>query len=152
MGKLIEYVRKVQRGEAPAPPIAKLLQMRIAQVEEGRVTMQMPIDERYANPSGTLHGGIMCDLGDAAMGTAFATTCEEGDSYTTIELKCNYLRPVWKGELTANAWVVSRGKTIGLVECEIRDDTNRLIAKLSSTLTILRDTAAKGRPLAISPA
>ncbi len=147
MSALIEYIRKVQRGEAPLPPIAKFLQMRITQVEEGRVTMQMPIDARYANPIGTLHGGIMCDLGDAAMGTAFATTCEEGDSYTTIELKCNYLRPVWKGDLTASAWIVSRGKTIGLVECEIRDDSNRLIAKLSSTLTVLRGEAAKGRAL-----
>jgi uncharacterized protein (TIGR00369 family) len=147
---LIEYVRKIQRGEAPAPPIAKFLQMRITQVEEGRVSMQMPIDARYANPAGTLHGGIMCDLGDAAMGTAFATTCEEGESYTTIELKCNYLRPVWSGELTATAWVVSRGKTIGLVECELRDGANRLIAKLSSTLTVLRGEAAKGRALAVS--
>ena len=144
---MIEYIRKVQRGEAPLPPIAKFLQMRITQVEEGRVTMQMPIDARYANPTGTLHGGVMCDLGDAAMGTAFATTCEEGDSYTTIELKCNYLRPVWKGDLTASAWVVSRGKTIGLVECELRDDTNRLIAKLSSTLTVLSGDRAKGREL-----
>ena len=148
MSALIEYIRKVQRGDAPAPPIAQFLQMRITQVEEGRVSMQMPVEARYMNPTGTLHGGIMCDLGDAAMGTAFATTCEEGESYTTIELKCNYLRPMWAGELTANAWVVSRGKTIGLVECELRDATNRLIAKLSSTLTVLRGDAAAARAVA----
>lgn len=147
MAKLIEYVRAVQRGDTPAPPIAKLLQMRITQVEDGRVTMQMPIDARYANPIGTLHGGVICDLADAAMGTAFATTCEDGDSYATVELKCNYLRPVWEGQLTAAAWIVSRGKTLGLAECEVRDDANRLIAKLSSTLTVLRGDAAKGREL-----
>jgi len=145
MPKLIEYIRAVQRGEAPVPPIAKLLQMRITQVEEGRAVMQMPVDGRYANPIGTLHGGIICDLADAAMGTAFATTCDEGDSYVTVELKCNYLRPVWESVLTATAWVVSRGKTMGLAECEVRDDADRLIAKLSSTLTVLRGDAAKGR-------
>jgi len=105
----------------------------------------MPVDGRYANPIGTLHGGIICDLADAAMGTAFATTCDEGDSYVTVELKCNYLRPVWESLLTATAWVVSRGKTMGLAECEVRDEANRLIAKLSSTLTVLRGDAAKGR-------
>ncbi len=151
MAKLLEYVRAVQRGEAPSPPIAKLLQMRITQVEDGRVTMQMPIDARYANAIGTLHGGVMCDLADAAMGTAFATTCEEGDSYVTVELKCNYLRPVWEGSITATAWIVSRGKTIGLTECEVRDDADRLIAKLSSTLMALRGDAAKGRELERSP-
>ena len=144
---LIEYVRKIQRGEIPGPTIAQTLQITITQVEDGRLTMQMPIDARFANPAGTLHGGVLCDLGDAAMGTAFATTCEAEESYATIELKCNFLRPVWKGLLTANAWVVSRGKNIGLVECEILDESNRLIAKLSSTLTVLRGEAAKNRTI-----
>ena len=145
--KLIDHVRAVQQGKAPPPPIAKLLGMKITQVEDGRVTMQMPVDERYANPTGTLHGGIICDLADAAMGTAFATTCEEMQGYATIELKCNYLRPVWKTTLTASAWVVSRGKTIGLVECEVKDEAGKLIAKLSSTLTVLQAEAAKGREI-----
>lgn len=147
MPKLIERIRAVQRGEAPPPPIAHLLQMRIVEVAEGRVTMQMPVDGRYANPIGTLHGGIICDLADAAMGTAFATTCEEGDSYVTVELKCNFLRPVWTGQLNATGFVVSRGKTVGLAECEVRDEAARLIAKLSSTLMVLRGEAAKGREL-----
>ena len=145
MATLMNYVRAVQRGDAPVPPIAKLLHMRFTHVGEGRVTMQMPVDGRYANPIGTLHGGILCDLADAAMGTAFATTCEEGDSYATVELSCHYLRPVWKSMLTATAWIVSRGKTIGLTECEVRDSASRLIAKLSSTFMVLRGDAAQGR-------
>ncbi len=147
MAKLIERIRAVQRDKIPLPPIAKLLNIQIAEVAEGRTVMQMPVDGRYANPVGTVHGGILCDLADAAMGTAFATTCEDGDSYATIELKCNFLRPVWEATLTATAWVVYRGKTIGLVECEVQDDRKRLIAKLSSTLTVLRGDAAKGREL-----
>ena len=147
MGTLIKRVWAVQRGEAPAPPIAKLFGMQITEVGEGRVAMQMRVDGRHANPVGTLHGGVLCDLADAAMGTAFATTCEEGESYTTVELKCNFLRPVWEATLTAAAWIVSRGKTVGLAECEVRDDKNRLIAKLSSTLMVLRGEAAKGREI-----
>lgn len=147
MSKLIEHIKAVQKGIAPSPPIAKTLGMRITEVSEGKTTMTMPVDERYFNPIGTLHGGIICDLADAAMGTAFATTCEEGESYATVEFKCNFLRPVWDSLLTAKAWVVSRGKTIGLVECEVRDDKNRFIAKLSCTMTVLKGDTAKGREL-----
>ena len=145
MSKLIEYVRAVQRGEIPPPPISRLFGMRITEVSDGRVAMQMEVDERYANPAGTLHGGTLCDIADAAMGTAFATTCEEGESYTTVELKCNYLRPVWKTTLTATAWIVYRGKTTGLTECEVKDADGRLVAKLSSTLMVLRGEHLKGR-------
>lgn len=147
MAKLIDYVRSIADGHRPAPAVAKFLDMRITAVDDGRVSMQMPVDGRYGNPIGTTHGGIICDLGDAAMGTAFATTCDEGDSYATVELKCNFLRPVWNSMLTAKAWVVSRGKTMGMAECEVRDDQNKLIAKLSCTLTILQGEAAKGRAI-----
>ena len=147
MSRLIEYIRAVARGDKPAPPVANLLDMRITTVEDGRVTMQMPVDERYGNQIGTTHGGIICDIADAAMGTAFATTCNEGETYATVELKCNFLRPVWNSMLTANAWVVQRGKTMGMAECEVRDGENKLIAKLSCTLAILQGDAAKGRAL-----
>ncbi len=133
------------RGEAAPPPIASLLGIRLLSVEPGRARMEMKAGKQHANPMGTLHGGVLCDLGDAAMGTAFAATCEDGETYTTLELRCNFLRPVWTALLTASATVVHRGKTIGLTECEITDERGRLIAKLSSTLMVLRDQAAAGR-------
>ena len=147
MPKLVHHIRAIQNDESAMPPIAKLYGMRITEVDDGQTVMQMKVDKRYANPIGTLHGGVICDLGDAAMGTAFATTCEEGESYTTVELKCNYLRPVWETTLTAKAWVVYRGKTTGLVECEVRDGQDKLVAKLSSTLMALRGETAKGREI-----
>ena len=145
MSKILERIRAVQRGELPPPPIARLLGIQILAADVGKATVALEVDERLANPTGTLHGGILCDLGDAAMGIAFASTCDDGDSYATIELKCNFLRPVWKSRLSANAWMVYRGKTIGLAECEVLDEQQRLIAKLSSTLTVLRSEAARGR-------
>ncbi len=147
MATPLDLIKAYQRGEVDGPAIAKLLGMRVTEVEEGRVTMQMPVDERYGNMIGTLHGGVICDLADAAMGSAFATTCREGETYATVELKCNFLRPVWRSMLTAKAWVVHRGKTMGMSECEVRDDHDKLIAKLSCTLTVLQGDAAKGRSL-----
>lgn len=50
---------------------------------------------------GIVHGGIFADLADAAMGIAFVSTLEEGEAFSTIELKMNYFRPVKEGRLVA---------------------------------------------------
>ena len=68
------------------------------------------------------------DLADAAMGWAFAATVPEGTTFTTIELKINYLRAVKEGTLSAEARVVKAGFTLGYIECEITDDQARLVA------------------------
>ena len=94
---------------------------------------------------GTIHGGILCDLADSAMCMAFFSTLGEGESFTTLELKMNYLRPFWTGELVAHGSVISRGKTVGLAECRVVDDQERLIAHATSTCMALRGDAAQGR-------
>ena len=149
MSNILERVLAIKRGELPPPPVAKLIGLRIVDAKPGEARFELDADERHANPMGTLHGGILCDLADAAMGVAFASTCQEDESYATIELKANFLRPIWKARLTARAHVVSRGKNIGLVECEVTDERNRLIAKLSSTMTVLRGEGARGRELRV---
>jgi len=94
---------------------------------------------------GTLHGGILCDIADAAMGMAFASTLAPDESFTTVELKINFFRPVWKAQLRAEGKVVRRGKMIGYVECEVADEKGRMIAKASSTCLVLRGEKAEGR-------
>ena len=84
--------------------------------------MKLEAGEQHANPMGTLHGGILCDLADAAMGMAFFSTCAEGESFTTLELKINFLRPFWTGTLLAHGWVVQRGRTVGMTECDVVDE------------------------------
>jgi uncharacterized protein (TIGR00369 family) len=67
------------------------------------------------------------------------------ESFTTVELKINFFRPVWQAQLTAQGMVVRRGQTIGYVECTITDEDNRLVAKAVSTCMVLRDQKAAGR-------
>ena len=100
---------------------------------------------QHANPMGTLHGGILCDLADAAMGIAYASTLGEDESFTTLELKINFLKPVWKTTLRAEGRVVKRGKSVGLVECDVFDDGRSLVARASSTCLTLAGEMAKGR-------
>jgi uncharacterized protein (TIGR00369 family) len=127
------------------PPVAELLGLEAVGIENGEATMELVAEERHSNPMGTIHGGILCDLADAAMGMAYFSTLEAGESFTTLELKINYLRPFWTGKLIARGRVVSRGKTVGMTECDIVDGDGRLIAKATSTCLTLRGDAAVGR-------
>jgi uncharacterized protein (TIGR00369 family) len=127
------------------PPVAELIGLEAVRMEDGEATMQMEADERHSNPMGTIHGGILCDLADAAMGMAYFSQLEPGESFTTLELKINYLRPFWTGKLVAHGRVVHRGRTVGMTECDVLDDQGRLIAKAPSTCLTLRGDAAAGR-------
>jgi uncharacterized protein (TIGR00369 family) len=82
---------------------------------------------------GTVHGGIICTLADSAMGMAYACTLAEGESFTTLELKINFLRPVFNGRLEAVGVVSNAGKTVALVECDVIDDRGRVVAHATST-------------------
>ena len=145
MGRIIERAQKMAAGEAPQPPILELLGARLTSVEPGRARIELTADDRHANPMGTLHGGVLCDIADAAMGMAYASTLEDGESFTTLELKINFLRPVWRSRLVADGVVVHRGRTVGLTECSITDEKGRLVARATSTCLTLRGEQASGR-------
>lgn len=139
-------VERMLRGELPPPPVAHTIGMRLVSASAGRSAFEIEVDPaRHANPMGTLHGGILCDIADAAMGIAWASELEEGESFTTLELKINFLRPVWRGTLRAEGAVVQRGRTVGLVECNVFDDAGRLVARAGSTCLTLRGAQAAGR-------
>ena len=127
------------------PPVAELIGFEVISGGNGQCTMKLGAQGRHSNPMGTLHGGILCDLVDGAMGMAFFSTLEPGESFTTLELKINFLRPFWTGRLVARGRVVSRGRTVGMAECDVVDDQGRLIARASSTCLALRGEAAEGR-------
>src|ERR1700726_3569393 len=139
MATIVELARKMQRGEAPPPPIGRLLGFVVKSIEPSRAVFEMEAAERHHNPMGTLHGGIYCDLADAAMGYAYAATLGEGETFTTVELKINFFRPVRKGKLTAEASVLRAGANLGYVECDVKDGEGKLVARAASTCMKLRE-------------
>jgi uncharacterized protein (TIGR00369 family) len=143
---VIDFVAQLQRGEATPPPIATLIGFYPTSVEPGRAVFELDVDPtRHANPMGTLHGGILSALADTAMGMAYAALLGANETFTTLELKINFLRPVWSGHLRATGRVVQAGRTIGLTECDIVDDKNRLVARATSTCMTLRGEQGAGR-------
>ena len=134
-----------RRAKANDVPVARLIGFEAKEIADGRAMVTLAAGPQHANPMGTLHGGVLCDIADAAMGMAFATTLGSGESFTTVELKINFFRPVWDALLKAEGKVVRRGRTVGYVECEVTDERGQLVAKASSTCLALKGEDAKGR-------
>jgi uncharacterized protein (TIGR00369 family) len=134
-----------QRASANNVPVARLIGFEAKEIGEGRATVILAAGPQHANRMGTLHGGILCDIADAAMGIAFASTLAAEESCTAVELKINFFRPVWQAMLRAEGTVINRGRTVGYAECTITDEENRLVAKAACTCMVLRGQKAAGR-------
>lgn len=141
----LTMIRKMIAGELPPPPVGQLIGMNVVEVDRDLAIFEMEASRRHANPMGTMHGGVFCDIADGAMGVAWATELTEGETFTTLELKINFLKPVSESRLRAEARVVKRGKTVGLVVCDVRDAKGEVVAHASSTCMTLRGDQARSR-------
>jgi uncharacterized protein (TIGR00369 family) len=134
-----------ERAKTNDIPITRLIGFEAKDIADGQATVVVAAGPQHTNPMGTLHDGILCDIADATMGIAFASTLAPDESFTTVELKINFFRSVWQAQLKAEATVVPRGHTIGYVECTITDEENWLSAKAASMCMALRGPKAEGR-------
>jgi uncharacterized protein (TIGR00369 family) len=131
-------MREKLKDKSMVPPIMTTLGLRLLHFEEGKATVAMKVDRRFHNPMGTLHGGIMTDLADACMGIATMTTLADDESFTTLELKMNFLRPMVEGELTAEARVLHRGRKVAMTEVLVKNQDGKEIARGTATQMVLR--------------
>ena len=145
MTRMVEHTKAIIRGDAPPPPVATLIGFDVVSVEAGKSVVELQATEVHRNPMGTLHGGILCDIADAAMGIAYASKLDEGESFTTLELKINFFKPIWNARLRATGRVVKQGRTVGMVECDVTDEKGNLVARATSTCMTLRGAQADGR-------
>jgi len=145
VARLIDRVAAMLRGELPGAPVARLIGFRPTLIEHGKAIFELEAGPQHANPMGTLHGGVLCDVADAAMGVAYASTLADDESFTTLELKINFVRPFWSGTLMATGRVVKAGRTVGLTECDVTDSEGRLVARAMSTCMTLRGDPVERR-------
>ncbi|OGU22974.1 MAG: thioesterase [Hydrogenophilales bacterium RIFOXYD1_FULL_62_11] len=126
--------------------ISRTLAMRIVEIDAGRATLEIDADAGiHGNQQGTVHGGLLCELADAAIGTAHSTQLAEGESFASIDLKVNFIRPVWKSVLRAVAKPMQSGNTVSHYTCEIFRDDGKLVAMATSSIMTLRGEKAAGR-------
>ncbi len=136
----LEQIRWVQT-ELPAdiPTIGRLLGMRFDEVEHGRVVVSLRTRPDFANPMGSVHGGIAATMLDSVMGCAVHTTLPAGVGYTTLELKVNYIRTARTDDrpLRAEGTVVHAGRRTATAEGKVLDEQGKLVAHGTTTCLIL---------------
>ena len=136
MSRLSQVVEKWLAGERELAPITALLGVRPLSLGEGEARIELTAGEHLHNAMGTVHGGILCDLADVAMGAALATATAEGESFTTLELHMSYFLSIVEGPLSAHARVIRRGRATAHLECDLEDGEGRLVARGSSVCAI----------------
>src|SRR5260221_11894043 len=91
MGKILENLQGIVRSGGQGAPISKLLGFRLTHIEAGSATVELDVTERFWNPMGTLHGGILVDIADAAMGLAYAAALITNQNLNTVVLGMSYV-------------------------------------------------------------
>lgn len=126
--------------------ISLLLGFQITEIDAGTATLTVVTDpDLHSNQQGTVHGGFIGELADAAIGTARSTTVSPGESFTSIDLRITFLRPMFAGTLTARAYPTHIGATVQHYACDITRDDGKTVATATSTVLTLRGDKAVGR-------
>ena len=135
----LEFFQKLLRGEVPGPPMLQLLNIRLVEVEAGRVVFAAEAEERFYNGTGVAHGGFAATLLDSALGCAINSMMPAGKRFTTLELKINLTRPLTyhAGTLRCEAKVVHVGGRTATSEGRITDRNGKLYAHGTTTCIVV---------------
>ncbi len=134
----LSFLRAIVDGSVPQPPIGETLGFHLVEADHGRVVFEGLPELRHYNPIGSVHGGFAATLLDSALGCAIFSTIAKGDTWTTLELKFNLVRPLSKdtGPVRAEGRIVHRGRTVATSEGDLRDRAGKLYAHATTTCMI----------------
>ena len=116
------------RQKLAANPFIKFVGIQVPQLGKGYARFLLPFKPDLANSIGLMQGGVIAALADEAVAYALYSLVADGETFNTVEMKINYLGAVKEGEVTAEAHIAKRGRTISLGEFEVRQ-AHRLVAK-----------------------
>jgi molybdate transport repressor ModE-like protein len=134
----LEFLEAMVGGQIPQAPMAATLGFRIVDVSEGRAVFEGTPEFRLYNPIGTVHGGFAASLLDSALGCAIFSTLAKGESWTTLELKLNFVRAMSKdtGPVRAEGRIIHRGRTVATSEGTLKNREGTLYAHATTTCMI----------------
>lgn len=143
----LDALKAVIAGRLPPPPMGRLMNIRLVDVERGYVVFEATPEEYHYNPMGMAHGGLAATLLDSAMGCCVHSHLDAGDRYTTLEIKVSYLKAMTAetGLVRAIATIVHIGRTVALAEARLVDASDIIYAHATSTCLIKRSDQGSDR-------
>ena len=119
-------------------PLAATLGISVSRFEAAEVRASLEWAPGLCTSGGAMHGGVIMALADSAGGgCAYLNLPAGARGTTTVESKTNFLRGVREGTVEAISRVLHAGRTVIVVETELRDDRMRLVAKVTQTQLVL---------------
>src|SRR5216684_1763299 len=113
------------RNSAPG----QLFGYELDSIGDGKAVMSLRVMDRHKQIHGVVHGGILASLADTAGAMAAYPMLPKGTRLATVEMTINYLEPVDRGPIIAEARVLRLGRTLAVAECEVKDADGKLAAK-----------------------
>ena len=133
----LEIVEKRTSGNTPAP-FVELFAITHAEGQPGNFSISLKATPWLTSPTGSVYGGVLAFFADLALTGAFSTTLSTSETAATLDLKVQFLRPVWPDgrELTANARVVHRGRSLAVAQGEIVNEDGKKVVVMTSSAAI----------------
>jgi uncharacterized protein (TIGR00369 family) len=120
-----------------AMPFAATLGIEVLDAGAEQVRARMDWTPERCTSAGVMHGGALMALADTCGGYCAFLNLPKDHGTTTIESKTNLLRAVREGSVTATSRPLHAGRTVVVIETELRDDADRLVAKTTQTQAVL---------------
>jgi 1,4-dihydroxy-2-naphthoyl-CoA hydrolase len=112
------------------------IQVTAAGADEVRGSMDWAPERCTAN--GVLHGGALMAFADTLGGVcAFLNLPEGATSTATVESKTNFFRAVREGRVEGVTRPLHVGRTLIVVQTDLRDDDQRRVAQVTQTQAVL---------------
>jgi uncharacterized protein (TIGR00369 family) len=109
-------------------PFAHLLGIELGEMRRGEAVLHLEVRDELKQNNGVVHGGVIASLMDSAAAFAILTLLEANQTSTTVDLTVHYLRPLFRGRITAKARVVRAGRRIMVITVDILDETKTIAA------------------------
>ena len=144
-GTGLEFLERIVAGEVRNVPIGETLGFRLVEVERGRVALEGQPDERSYNLIGTVHGGWAASILDTALALSVLSTLDTEQSFTTVDIRINYLRPLTRetGIVRAEGRVLQAGRRLAYSEARLTDPSGKLICHGTGSCVILPREGAR---------
>lgn len=126
----------------PAPildlPFARLVGVEVTSATAEEVRGRMEWNEERCTTGGILHGGALMTLADTVGAVCAFLNLPAGAFTATIESKTNFLRAVRSGHAEAVATPVHVGRSVIVVQTDVRDAEGRRVALVTQTQAVLQ--------------